>query len=135
MTDWATRFWTKVRKGDGCWEWTAGQSKAGYGLFWLDGGMRSAHRVAYELEHGPIPDGLQIDHLCRNRLCVRASHMEAVTQRENVRRGEGGRHHAVKTHCPQGHAYDAENTYVKNGRRNCRTCQRDSARRHRERSR
>ena len=89
-----------------------------------------AHRLAYELVKGPISDGLQIDHLCRNRACINPDHLEAVTQRENILRGEGvAALNARKTHCPQGHAYDEENTLILTGRqagaRRCQICARD----------
>lgn len=80
-------FWAKVEKGtpDECWHWL-GSTREGYGLIKFAGQVRNAHRVAYELQVGPIPDGLHIDHLCRNRLCVNAAHLEPVTQAENNRR-------------------------------------------------
>ena len=80
------RFWSKVDKTNECWEWTASTTGNGYGQFWINGKLTGAHRVSYEMEYGPIPDGLQIDHLCENKLCVRPSHLEAVTQQENLRR-------------------------------------------------
>lgn len=120
------RFWAKVDKSDGCWVWTAGISSGGYGSFWLDGKNRRAHRVAYELTVGPVPQGLQLDHLCRNRRCVRPDHLEPVTCGENIRRGDtgknSGRHNATKTHCPQGHPYEGGNPIVSEGRRRCREC-------------
>ena len=129
----AERFWPKVnRVEEGCWEWRGARAGTGYGAIWVDGRGRPAHRVAYELEVGPIPDGLQLDHLCCNPACVRPDHLEPVTQAENIRRGNGGKHWAEKTHCPQGHPYDEANTFVNGkGRRECRTCrnERNRARR------
>ena len=141
--DRAALFYAKVRKGRGrnaCWLWTASGNGTGYGQFHVrtpDGGRRTvlAHRWAYEHEVGPIPVGLVIDHLCRVPLCVRVTHLEPVTDGENTERGE--RHKHPKTHCPQGHAYDAENTYIypSNGRRGCRICDRAAGARYRARKR
>lgn len=101
-----------------CWLWT-GATTVGYGRFRGSG----VHRMAYEELVGPIPDGLVMDHLCRVRHCVNPAHLEPVTLAENVRRGLSGRYQASKTHCPQGHEYSPENTYVtKVGQRKCRTC-------------
>jgi hypothetical protein len=84
----------------------------------------------YSAVKGAIPDGLHIDHLCRNRACCHPDHLEAVTPRENVRRGV----RSQVTHCPKGHEYTPENTKVKRGRRNCRACEADWQRNHRVRS-
>jgi hypothetical protein len=110
-----------------CWEWTGGTCNHGYGQI----GIRSAagkykrvlvHRLAYEELVGPVPDGKELDHLCRNRLCINPDHVEPVTHTVNLRRG-------VKktniTHCPKGHPYDDENTYIdERGRRTCKKCKR-----------
>lgn len=118
--DVTTRFWAKVdkRAPEGCWLWAASTAN-GYGQFVINKRHFCAHRVAYMLLVGPIPDGLQLDHLCRIPLCVNPSHLEPVTQKENTLRGLRGR---MVTHCPVGHIYDDVNTYVHKGRRNCRTC-------------
>lgn len=82
------RFWSFVTFTPECWEWTGYITPKGYGTFCLRAGVTVwAHRLAYELTHGPFPAGLTIDHLCNNRGCVRPSHLEPVTQAENVRRG------------------------------------------------
>jgi hypothetical protein len=129
------RFWTKVRElPNGCWEWGASVSPSGYGVIREGGGgspSKVAHRVAYEFVVGKIPEGLCIDHLCRNRACVNPAHLEPVTMRENLLRGEGwaGRH-ARKTHCPSGHPYSGPNlARGSKGERRCRACARDRARR------
>jgi hypothetical protein len=84
------RLLSKVVQGDGCWRWKGGQNGPGYSMFWLDGQMRYAHRLVYELLVGPIPEGLELDHLCRNRACVNPAHLEPVTHSLNVLRGTSG---------------------------------------------
>jgi hypothetical protein len=119
----ADRFWARVEKTDGCWEWQ-GKLNQGYGVVWDSGRVRQAHRFAWELLRGAIPDGLTLDHLCRNRRCVNPGHLEPVTAVENTMRGQAP--HAInarKTHCVRGHAFDDENTYVRSdGARICRAC-------------
>jgi len=162
-----------------CWEWQGWRNSANYGYVHVDGRDRCAHRAAYEALVSPIPEGLELDHLCVNPPCVNPAHVEVVTHAENQRRirarqtscrraghdwtdpknvrsrPNGSRYCAVcereaqrrrhtekaglpfqgaqsdRTHCPQGHPYDDENTYLHNGRRHCRACsrQRDRARR------
>lgn len=125
------RFWAKVYMPpceDDCWTWTASNT-LGYGLFWSGIKMVLAHKYSY----GITPDGLVLDHLCRNHACVNPSHLEPVTQRENLRRGVGWAGvNAAKTHCPQGHEYTFENTCWRNGtRRSCRACDRRRPKRNR----
>ncbi len=100
------RFWSKVELTGlySCWEWLASKQNMGYGLFSYDGTMKLAHRVAYTLVLGPIPKGLVLDHLCRNKTCVNPLHLEAVTQKENVRRGN-----RITKYCPAGHARTPDN--------------------------
>lgn len=121
------RFWERVERTDTCWLWTGAKGARGYGNF-KPIGRRTVvvHRYAYEQFVGPIPEGLTIDHLCRVRNCVNPAHLEAVTSRENILRGESVSAQAARrTHCPRGHAYDAENTYrTKLGHRSCRACHR-----------
>jgi len=125
VPDYVARFWSKVKKGapDDCWIWQASGAR-GYGLFWNGTRQTAAHRFAYESVKGPIPPGLVLDHLCRNPPCVNPAHLEAVTDRVNLLRGDTiPARHAAKTHCPQGHPYSGENLYVgPTGRRGCRIC-------------
>lgn len=129
----AERFWSKVdRRGpDDCWEWQGYRLSSGYGQIRIAGTKWLAHRLAYVVNVGPIPEGLTIDHLCRNRACVNPVHLEVVTRGENVLRGEGVTAiNAVKTECDHGHSFDAENTYIdRRGWRSCRACRRDRRRR------
>jgi len=121
------RLLEKIEIGGDCWLWTGAQSSAGYGSIGAGTGTKTipTHVVMYQAEFGPVPDGLEIDHLCRVRRCCNPNHLEAVTHLENVRRGNGGQHWRNKTHCPTGHPYNEENTYVSpRGRRHCRTCER-----------
>ncbi len=129
----ATRFWEKVDTAGDCWNWTASKTPAGYGRFKIDGKMKRAHRVAYEMLVGEIPEGLVIDHLCRNTSCVRPDHLEPVTNAENIRRGDTGKNNAIKTHCKHGHPFDEVNTYItSDGWRQCRACHREGERTRRE---
>ncbi|MDX3315184.1 HNH endonuclease signature motif containing protein [Streptomyces sp. ME08-AFT2] len=122
------RFWVKVAAPDsnGCWLWTGKVNRYGYGDFGLRKRLVKAHRFAYTVTRGPIPDGLVLDHLCRVRHCVNPAHLEAVTQRENTLRGDApSARRARLTHCPQGHPYSKANTYVTSrNERKCRACHR-----------
>lgn len=120
----AERLWSKVKKTEGCWTWTASIGSGGYGQMRLGTKTVRAHRLAYELVVGPIPEGLVIDHLCRNRACVRPDHLEPVTARENTLRGETlAAANVLKTHCAKGHEYTEANTVKQgDGKRRCREC-------------
>jgi hypothetical protein len=132
------KYFNKIVVGD-CWEWTGTKSWNGYGQVWTGTRTEYAHRVLYEVLVGEIPEGLQLDHLCRNRACVNPEHLEPVTQQENIRRGEsgkaGGERQRSKTHCPKGHEYASDNTYHWKGHRQCRTCGRANWRKWNEKSR
>lgn len=128
----AERFWSKVDKTADCWAWTASLGSHGYGQFYLDGRPQGAHRVAWLLTNGLVPEGKELDHLCRNRACVRPEHLEAVPRRVNFLRGEHPTAVAVRNGtCVKGHPVSVENTYVKpsDGRRECRVCRRENERR------
>lgn len=125
------RMADKFLVGDDCWPWIGSASAQGYGRIYVHpDGPRQAHRVLYEIMVGPIPDGLQLDHLCKNPACVRPDHLEPVTGAENRRRSEGPAGiNARKTHCKNGHPLDADDLIVRDGRsseavamRSCRAC-------------
>jgi hypothetical protein len=111
-----------------CLIWTGAIDSYGYGVIWDNdhGNNRKVHRVAYELATGHAPAGV-IDHLCRVRSCAQPSHLEDVTERENIARGETGLHNGTKTHCKYDHEYTPENTYQRKDHpgRHCRTCDRE----------
>jgi hypothetical protein len=126
----AARFWAKVNKDGpgGCWLWTAGKNGNGYGAFNIRKGLnRGAHRVSYEALVGPIPDGLDLDHLCRVRACVNPAHLEAVTRQVNLLRGKTiVAAEAARTSCPKDHQYDESNTYLQGSHRSCKICRKEA---------
>lgn len=116
-------LYVSIDAASGCWLWVGATRGTGYGAFGIGRRQFQAHRVAYELLVGPIPQGLQIDHLCRVRRCVNPAHLEPVTQRENLLRGNTiVAAQAAQTHCKRGHLFDEANTRVRNGQRLCRAC-------------
>lgn len=115
------RFFTRVEQSGECWQWRSTDSH-GYGTYFADGGVNwLPHRWAYTFLRDDIPEGLELDHLCRNRGCVNPWHLEPVTRRVNALRGVG----SIEA-CKHGHRYTPENTYrdPKKGKRGCRTCRR-----------
>lgn len=117
--------WREIDEHSGCWVWDRSICGSGYGRIRSDGTQWLAHRLSYELFRGPIPAELVIDHLCRNRKCINPAHLEVVTNRENGLRSPLIR---GKTHCAQGHEFNAENTYWYRGQRRCKSCRRDRSR-------
>lgn len=117
------RLFSRVTEDvNGCWLWGGGCVKDGYGTIRWNGRTCRAHRVFYEYFIIEIPEGLDLDHLCRVRRCVNPWHLDPVTRRVNVIRGDAPSVRSGKTHCPHGHPYDEENTIVYEGRRFCRAC-------------
>lgn len=135
------RFLSKIKKTETCWLWCSHIADNGYAHFSIAGHPYLAHRVAYELWVGPIPEGAVLDHVksrgCRHRHCVNPAHLEPVTQVENIRRGDGN---PAKVRCPRGHLFAAENNRpdaTRLGRRSCLKCFRelDAASHRRQRAR
>lgn len=143
------RFWSKVNK-DGpipeahpllgpCWIWIPRGGAGGYGQMYVAGKQIYAHRLSYMIHFGEIPSGMVVDHRCEVRNCVRPDHLVAATQRDNVHRARSWEYGAAmqreKTHCVQGHPYSGDNLRVcKNGKRACRTCEREYTRQYRLRN-
>jgi hypothetical protein len=128
----AQRFWPKVQGGDvtTCWIWTASRTRSGYGRFSISAGKwMTAHRWAYEALIAPVPDGLDLDHLCRTRACINPWHLDPVTRKVNLSRGDHWWN--GKTHCAHGHELTEANAYrTPDGHRECRVCRLAATRRH-----
>lgn len=133
------RFFNKVTIDlDGCWEWNAA-SRNGYGCISVDGTLEVAHRFSYRVFNGELKDELHVHHTCENRSCIRPSHLQAVTHYDHIVKltpGTFGYECSRKTHCPQGHPYNLENTYIDSyNKRYCRACRRLHVSNFRERER
>lgn len=124
------RFWSKADKSggpDACWPWMAALNDKGYGHFTLkrfEANGSRAHRISVLLSGRDIPEGMVVDHVCKNRRCVNPSHLRVVTQKENVTQNSLSYQaiNAAKTHCIRGHEFTPENTYLRSEGRRCRTC-------------
>lgn len=126
------RFWAKVRKSTGCWTWLGTTNNEGYGHIRAprNGPLVKVHRYSWELHNGPIPNGMHVLHTCDNPSCVRPSHLflgdHATNMKDRMDKGRTRNGNMGKTHCPQGHEYNAANTYTsKQGKRHCRVCGRE----------
>ena len=129
------RFWSKVNRTDGCWEWIGAKTNKGYGSTWHQGRREDTHRIAWRLVNGPIPEGMWVLHKCDNPPCVRPDHLYLGDIHQNARdameRGRTARGERLpsgrRTHCPKGHPYDAN--------RRCRICMAEATKRWREKHR
>jgi hypothetical protein len=134
-------FWEQVERPTlfDCWVWTGARTSEGYGQIRIDGRKWPAHRLAYTLVRGPIPDELVLDHLCRTHDCINPAHLEPVSTAENILRGTSpSALNAAKEVCPKGHPLSGDNLMprVVGGRihRRCRECMREAARAYRRRT-
>lgn len=121
------KFERLVIRREGCWGWNGGHISKGYTAIFHAGRQLYGHRVSYEIANGPVPEGLEVDHLCGNQGCTNPEHLEAVTHRENITRHFA----AAVTHCVNGHEYTPENTYRRKSGRLCRLCTLNAQRRKR----
>ena len=122
------RMVSRIDASGDCWEWT-GSTAGGYGMSTWAGRRQPAHRALWSALVGPVDSSLDLDHLCRNRLCVNPDHLEPVTRSVNARRGQTGGRLGNRTHCKHGHAFTWANTRIdKYGVRRCRACSRNATR-------
>lgn len=111
-----------ILREDGCWDTAREPGADGYRQISISGVNWYVHKLVYEVLRGTVPDGLDLDHLCRYRGCCNPDHLEPVTRQINCRRGQTGLNMSSKTHCPKGHPYSDQNTYLYRGSRSCREC-------------
>jgi len=130
------RFWSKVydTQPETCWLWVGGSTPAGYGVIWYKTRQVYAHRLSYEWAYGPIPKGLQVDHLCFTPSCINPEHLETVTDSENKRRALNFR--GQRTYCYNGHLTAESGVYIApSGARECRVCARKRWKKYRDKKR
>ena len=117
------RFFEKIKHNGLCWEWKGCKLESGYGMFSLNGKLGYAHRASYILFRGLIQTKFVVHHLCKNRSCVNPIHLESITQKDNLLKGDSFQGaNGRKTHCIHGHKLTPDNCYTSSGYRDCKTC-------------